>query len=135
MADKNFSKDSVKLLLGYKDVFEPKLFNLKFEMVSDSYEVYSNKDVSGFLTNLDTTGFNLVFDYHTWLESSNDIHGKTVLKDLDFLSKADLDTLRKLMTAHIRTERFANGHIASLISSGYMWSFMERLESLYNKME
>ncbi len=47
-----------------------------------------------------------------------------------FLETAELETLRRLLVAHLRLERTVFGHIDTLFRSGYMDKFIDRLEQL-----
>lgn len=46
------------------------------------------------------------------------------------LEKADLDTLRKLFTAHSRNEALQDGHLAVMIDQGHLQRAVERLIAL-----
>jgi hypothetical protein len=75
---------------------------------------------------LEETGFVFSFDWPDWLPNQKLEHPNdpSVLKD------ASLETLRRLMSAHLRLERFGPGHLRELFSSGYMSQFVDRLRSL-----
>ena len=73
---------------------------------------------------MEMSGFIEIFDWMAWVESI----GADNLNSTSYLKTADLETLRKLMSAHIRLERFSAGHIQKLFRSGYMQAFFEGLE-------
>ncbi|MBS0974782.1 DUF6508 domain-containing protein [Serratia rubidaea] len=50
------------------------------------------------------------------------------------LAQADLTLLRKLMTAHLRMDRFSDNHLAGLIISGYWQACLDRLQALRRAM-
>ena len=50
------------------------------------------------------------------------------------LAQADLTLLRKLMTAHLRMDRFCENHLASLIICGYWQACLDRLQELRRAM-
>lgn len=83
-------------------------------------------DLHNLLGNFVRSGFIEMFDWQAWLETIGNEH----LKSIEYLEKSDLETLRKLMTAHLRIERFAAGHLQGLFASGYMHAFILRLEAL-----
>ncbi|WP_340200807.1 DUF6508 domain-containing protein [Ascidiimonas sp. W6] len=85
-------------------------------------------DLHPFLGMLEHSGFTEVFDWGTWIESI----GVDNLNSTDYLEKANLETLRKLMSAHLRMERFYAGHIQKLFTSNYMNKFFQRLETFQN---
>lgn len=125
------ASEEIKKILNYKEVFESKAIKTAFAAVQEPDEFFAIENVEAFLTQLDVSGFNLIFDYPAWLnEQTGDI-----LTDVNFLKKADMQTLRKVMTAHVRTERFASGHLKEQFENGYMASFFVRLEELYQQMK
>ena len=46
------------------------------------------------------------------------------------LEGADLPTLRKLLTAHVRADRFSEGHLASVLKSGHITAILRRLKQI-----
>ncbi|MBU1014808.1 MAG: hypothetical protein KKG99_17575 [Bacteroidetes bacterium] len=122
--------EEIKKILEFKSVIESDSINKALSATNEPYEFYEEENITQFLQQLDISGFNLIFDYQAWLEEQS----YEKLSDLDFLQKADLDTLRKLMTAHIRTERFLTGHLKEQFGNGYMAIFFARLEELYQQM-
>jgi len=122
--------EEIKKILDFKKEFESKTIQEAFAVIQEPHELYGVEKIREFLTELDVSGFNLVFDYQAWMEEqTSGFH-----KDVTFLQKADLDTLRKLMTSHIRIERFVAGHLKELFDNGYMVAFLNRLEELYQQM-
>lgn len=82
----------------------------------------AHPDLKPFVETLLTTGIMLVFDYNAWIrESGTDIY------DADKLDTYDLLTLRKILTAHFRMDRFEEGHFEQLIQSGYMAAYVRAL--------
>lgn len=48
----------------------------------------------------------------------------------ELLEKADLETLRKLFTAHSRNEALKDGHLAEMIDNGHLQKAVARLAAL-----
>ena len=71
----------------------------------------------------------VVFDWNSWGEET-----KRYQSDLDALAKADLLTVRKLLTAHTRADRFVEGHLVSLFESGHIIAVLRRLEAIRDEM-
>jgi len=46
------------------------------------------------------------------------------------LSEATLDDLRRLLTVHVRTERFSRGHFAEMVQSGHIAAILKRVGEL-----
>lgn len=75
------------------------------------------------------TGFLIVFDWKSWL-NQNEIY-KNIANDIEeHLMKADLDTLRKLMTSYIRGDRFSEGLFNEVIMNGHITKILIRLREL-----
>ena len=55
--------------------------------------------------------------------------------DPGMVAKARLTTLRKLLTLHVRKERFCSGHLAAMIDAGHIRAILERLETLSRASE
>jgi hypothetical protein len=50
------------------------------------------------------------------------------------IQQADIITLRKLLTAHIRADRLVEGHLAKLFEGGYITAILRRFKQLYDQM-
>ena len=71
----------------------------------------------------------VVFDWNSWGEEA-----KRYQSDRDALAKADLLTVRKLLTAHARADRFMEGHFVSVFESGHIIAILLRLEAIREEM-
>ena len=69
------------------------------------------------------------FDWRSWSEEA-----ERYQMDPEALQAADLLTLRKLLTAHVRAERFAEGHLASVFESGHIAAILRRLKQIRAEM-
>ena len=47
-----------------------------------------------------------------------------------FITEADIDTLRKLLTVHIRKDRFCEGHLLASSRDGTILRILERMKEL-----
>ncbi|MEK5331898.1 DUF6508 domain-containing protein [Lysinibacillus sp. FSL W8-0992] len=71
----------------------------------------------------------MVFDWKSWL-NENEIY-KNIANDIEeHVMKADLDTLRKLMTSYIRGDRFNEGLFEGVIINGHVTKILTRLREL-----
>lgn len=62
------------------------------------------------------------FDWMAWQDEA--------IAHLDYrlrLETADLPTLQKLLTAHIRADRFSEGHYDAILENGFLRDLLERL--------
>lgn len=81
------------------------------------------------ITVMDETKFLEVFDYNKWAAEQ----GWERVRSQEMLDESDFETLRKLMTTHVRTNRFVEGHWDQLLLTGYISRFLARLQELYNE--
>lgn len=97
-------------------------------------KTFSNEEGEPHITNLlmtmQSSEFVSPFDWQSEFEKDPDS-----LQDIELVKKADLEQLRKLMTANIRIDRMSDGHLDSLIKSGYWSECLSRLKAIYNEME
>ncbi len=52
----------------------------------------------------------------------------------DTLAQANLEDVCKLLTCHLRKERFCSGHLAAMFSCGHMVQVLQRLKVLQAQM-
>jgi hypothetical protein len=65
------------------------------------------------------------FDWPAWKEEAI-----TLREDPTALANADLLTLRKLITTHLRAERFNEGHLAAQFENGHLLGILQRLKEI-----
>ncbi len=71
----------------------------------------------------------IVFDWPAWKDKAT-----LLMENTDALANADLLTLRKLITTHLRAERFNEGHLAGQYKSGHLLGILEGLETLRDQV-
>jgi hypothetical protein len=70
-------------------------------------------------------GFVVRFDWEKWeAEGKNYVHHPELLKEADF------NALRRLLTWHIRQNRFARNHFAAMTASGHVLAILLRLREV-----
>lgn len=70
-------------------------------------------------------GFVRPFDWVAWKREA-----ERLVDDPDALARAGLDTICKLLTAHVRQERFCEGHLLSMYKCGHLAAVLRRLAAL-----
>jgi ADP-ribosyl-[dinitrogen reductase] hydrolase len=85
--------------------------------------------VDEFIGELYKQGMIIPFDWMSWREEA-----ERYQKDAKTLETADLLTLRKLLTVHVRADRFSEGHLASVFGSGHITAILHRLQQIREKM-
>jgi hypothetical protein len=53
----------------------------------------------------------------------------------DLLASADAERIRKLLTTHVRKDRFCEGHLASMFENGHIVALLQRLKGIRAEMK
>jgi hypothetical protein len=85
--------------------------------------------VNDFVLTLYQQGIIIAFDWTGWREQA-----KRYQADPGSLAQADLLTLLKLLTLHVRGDRFVEGHLASVLESGHVTAILERMQQIRDAM-
>ena len=88
------------------------------------YHVFA-EELSQFHQVLYDNGFVLSFDWPSWQEEAQRYYEQPEL-----LRTADLQVLRKLITLHVRKERFCEGHLPAMVKCGHITAILRRLKEL-----
>jgi hypothetical protein len=89
------------------------------------YFVY-NKVVDEFVQALYANGFVFPFNWQDWRTRHH--------VDRRLVRHARFQTVRKLLCAHVRADRFCEGHLAAVIEDGFIPAVLRRLEELDAKL-
>lgn len=66
------------------------------------------------------------FDWGTWVRAE----GRAYIDDPESVERADFDDIRKLLTAHVRQDRFVEGHLLHAFDAGRINAILRRLKEL-----
>jgi len=136
-APKQISPESIDRVLRFLPIFEQKGY--KFSelccpephdngtLVLPFYE-YS-RDVNDFISTLYREGFIIPFNWPIWE------YGRKLYDKPQLLKRAKLETLQKLLTGHIRQDRFCEGHLACVLENGHISAILHRLEEIRMNMK
>lgn len=83
------------------------------------------KLVTRFMDACYKNGMVVKFNWERWEEE-----GTALVTDSSRFQAADLPTLRRLLTWHVRQNRFAKDHLASTIANGHILAILKRMKSL-----
>ncbi len=78
-----------------------------------------------FIQALHDHGWIIAFDWVRWPL------GPHLNAHPELIAKARVETLRRLLTAHVRADRFVSGHLAETFESGGFTAILRRLQQLY----
>ncbi len=122
--------DDIRDLLEFLPIFERQDFVFGEEegfekrddgVITMPYYTMS-AEASSFHKALYELGFIRPFDWGGWKHEA-----ARYVDDLTMLETADLETLCKLLTLHVRAERFCDGHLASMYECGHLTAILNRL--------
>ncbi|HEV8293657.1 MAG TPA: DUF6508 domain-containing protein [Tepidisphaeraceae bacterium] len=119
-----FSAESVQKMLAFLPAFE----RGDYRQVHDSYlqsGVYAQQ-VEDLIATVYSSGFVYPFDWPHWEEVRS-------MKPED-AARADMLTLRKLMTAFVRNDRFCGGAMADKCAHGWIEAILRRLQVLAGEL-
>lgn len=86
-------------------------------------------DLRRFVATLYGQGAIVVFDWASWAHST----GARLADDPGALARADIDDLRRLLTAIVRQDRFSEGSLLGAFDSGLIVRILERVAELVAK--
>ncbi|MFI5297240.1 MAG: DUF6508 domain-containing protein [Polyangiales bacterium] len=121
------NREDLLAVTAYADVFDAKGFSAgKYDTKSGGLPTFDLSPQVGALVN-DIYARRILFSFNwpSWAEEGRRLEG-----DDQALARADVLTLRKLLTMHVRADRFSDGHVAGLVRSGQMSRLLRRLGEL-----
>jgi ADP-ribosyl-[dinitrogen reductase] hydrolase len=121
----------IDAILKYLPVFEKPDYQFgRWVEPEGQFPYFSfSPEVDEFIDALHRQGMIIPFDWTSWRKEA-----ECYQTDSEALETADLLTLRKLLTVHVRAERFAEGHLASVFESGHITAILHRLKQIREKM-
>ena len=69
------------------------------------------------------------FDWGAWVEK----RGNELWEDPQRLAAVSLEECRMLLTAHVRADRFTEGHLLDAFNNGHIVAILERVKSLIHE--
>lgn len=117
------SLDRILAFLSFFESKDSKFYEVRTDVSLFEPYVYTSK-VNEFINILYSEEFIIPFDWSAWDE------GIKFIEQPDLLESADFTTLKKLLTVHIRQERFCSGHLAAMIDQGHILAILKRLKQI-----
>ncbi len=121
---------NIQAVLKFLPVFEQSDFSTGEWVTQEGILPYINysSEVLDFITALSGNGFIQPFTWMNWEE------GRQLVNNPALLQKGDLQTLRKLLTAHVRADRFSEGHLAAMFESGHITMILRRMAEILDSI-
>ncbi len=121
--------DKVLPFLPLFERLDTTLYEIRTDLSLFDPYVYS-KEVDEFIEILYSEEFIIPFDWSTWQNEA-----AKIVEQPKLLESAELTILQKLLTTHIRKERFHSGHLAAMIDNGHLLAILKRLKQIRLDME
>ncbi|MGW8250244.1 MAG: ADP-ribosylglycohydrolase family protein [Anaerolineales bacterium] len=125
-SDPPLTDDNIRAAVEFLPVFEQAGFSPGEWVYQEGklpYFEYTSQ-VLDFTRVLSVNSFIQPFDWMRWVE------GEQMVDNPGLLQKASLQSLRKLLTAHVRADRFSEGHLAEIFESGHVTLILKRLAEI-----
>jgi O-acetyl-ADP-ribose deacetylase (regulator of RNase III) len=130
--ERKITVQGIDKVLAFLPLFERSdttLYEVRTDLSLFDPYVYS-KEVDEFIEILDSEEFIIPFDWSTWQNEA-----AKFVEQPKLLESAELTILQKLLTTHIRKERFHSGHLAAMIDNGHILAILKRLKQIRLDME
>jgi ADP-ribosylglycohydrolase len=126
-SDPPLTLDNLQAVLEFLPLFEEPDFSPGEWITQEGSLPYFSytSEVLDFIRALSGNGFIQPFDWMNWRE------GEQLVDHPALLRRANLQTLRKLLTAHVRADRFSEGHLAAMFESGHIRMILKRIDEIH----
>jgi hypothetical protein len=91
----------------------------------DPFDVDYDPIVWNLMRTFEQNGFVQPYDWGKWQPQA-----ERIFQDPKLLEQADLDTCIKLITLHVRKDRFCSGHFGAMVRCGHIAAILRRLDML-----
>jgi ADP-ribosyl-[dinitrogen reductase] hydrolase len=117
---------NIQAVLNFLPIFERPDFSPGEWITQEGSLPYFNyaTEALDFIETLSGNGFIQPFNWINWEE------GRQLVDNPTLIGKADLQTLRKLLTAHVRADRFTEGHLAAMFESRHISMILMRMADI-----
>ena len=122
----------IESILNYLDPFEAVGFSVGTWNSEERDLPWFSFDeaVSTFIQALYKHNWIIPFDWSEWQHEA-----EKYVNDPTLLETADVETIGKLFTTHVRKDRFCEGHLASMFENGQIVALLRRLKVIHQTMD
>lgn len=124
---RSITLENVEAILHFLPIFDDAKFQageLVMKQGQLPYWDYDNSIIK-FIKALYDNGWIVDFDWTEWQQEA-----KQYWSNPETIKEADIDTIQKLLTTHVRKDRFCDGHMAEAIENGHIDAILKRLNNL-----
>lgn len=87
-------------------------------------------EVLAFMQSCIDNGWVQVFEWHGWQETAE----RKYFPETPLLRRARVKTLQRLLTLHLRKDRFVEGHFAAMVEAGHIAAILRRLQEIRRRL-
>ncbi len=121
-------------ILTFLDTFEKPGFKCGKSPVPTESSVIPHyaftKTVESFVQALYDNGWIEQLDWKKWQDTA-----ARYVDSPDLLASADAETIRTLLTTHVRKDYFCEGHLAAMFDNGHIVALLRRLKQILEEMK
>lgn len=126
-AASEISPEAIHAVLQFLPVFEGPGYSFgEWHQSEGQFPFFSHsREVVSFVQTPYDQNVLIRFDWMSWGEEA-----ERYQEEPGALETADLLTLRKLLTAHVRADRLSEGHLANVLESGHITDILRRMKQM-----
>jgi hypothetical protein len=126
-SENTLSLEQIDTILAFLPIFEHEDFApSKIAAPLGVFPHYVLADeLSHFQEALYENGFVFSFDWSSWQDEA-----LRYFNEPELLHIANIQVLRKLLTLHVRKDRFSDGHLSEMVKCGHITFILRRLKEL-----
>ena len=122
-------KEDIEKLLKYLPIFQRDDFNpIDEEKCKDSdipFMLCYTSEVQSFIDDFYKSDLVYSFDWSKWQDEAI-----KYVNNPNLIENVDIQTIQKLLTLHMRKERFCEGHLIDMIDNGHIVALLRRLKAI-----
>ena len=116
----------IDAILPFLDAFESMVIKGGESSIASSVTAYEGSDpIEAFVVALYGDGWIEQFDWEKWQETA-----AQYIASPDLLASVDAETIRKLLTTHVRKDQVSEGHLAAMFENGHILALLRRLKEI-----
>jgi O-acetyl-ADP-ribose deacetylase len=123
--------ENIDNILNFLTLFSSqdcRIYDIQTEPLTLEHYNYS-KELDRFIDALYAENFIIPFDWTSWRQEAN-----RFVTYPELINLADISTIQKLLTSHVRQERFCSSYLANLIDNGHFLTILQRRQAIYQEL-
>ena len=121
-----FGTKSIQRILKFLPIFDDPEFEFTRPDPDGGWDQWEAPELDQFVSELYNIDFLIQFDWPDWQDEAVRFY-----QEPDLIEQADLTTIRKLLTLHVRKDRFVDGHLSGMFEDRHIQNILRRLKVIY----